>query len=327
MISGLNITGTVYINAPNVTISDCKITSSDYWVVIVKSGITGAVVENCEINGTGSGPQGQAGIAGQGTFLKNEIYNVENGIDVRGDHTVIQDNYIHDLNVSGDPHYDGVQISGGLSDITVRHNTVFVPGSATSAVYITNDFGSINGVVVDNNQLAGGGYTVYSDEKARNSGQITGVEFTNNKLVKGYYGYDAIANNSVVWQGNTDVASGMTVLVNNTLSSTPTSPSSPTLPATPAAPTIASFSNDSGVAGDKITSDNTLTLTGTAAVNSTVKMFDGATQIGTATANGSGAWSYTTATLPDGNHNLTAKVTDATGNTSAASAVLAVKIQ
>ena len=90
----------------------------------------------------------------------------------------------------------------------------------------------------------------------------------------------------------------------------------------PSAPTIASFSTDSGTVGDGITNDNTLTLTGTAAANSTVKVFDGATQIGTATANGSGAWSYTTGTLPNATHSFTATATDAAGNTSAASAAL-----
>ena len=54
----------------------------------------------------------------------------------------------------------------------------------------------------------------------------------------------------------------------------------PSAPTAPAAPVIATFSTDSGVAGDHITNDNTLTLTGTAAANSTVKVFDGATQIG-----------------------------------------------
>ena len=65
----------------------------------------------------------------------------------------------------------------------------------------------------------------------------------------------------------------------------------------PVAPTIASFSTDSGVVGDGITNDNTLTLTGTAEANATVKVYDGATLLGSATANGSGAWSYTTAAL------------------------------
>ena len=48
---------------------------------------------------------------------------------------------------------------------------------------------------------------------------------------------------------------------------------------------ITSFSTDSGVAGDHITNDSTLTLTGTAAANATVKVYDGATLLGTATAN------------------------------------------
>ena len=61
---------------------------------------------------------------------------------------------------------------------------------------------------------------------------------------------------------------------------------------------IASFSTDSGTVGDGITNDNTLTLTGTAEANSTVKVFDGATLLGSAVANGSGAWSFTTGTLP-----------------------------
>ena len=92
--------------------------------------------------------------------------------------------------------------------------------------------------------------------------------------------------------------------------------------AAPAAPAIASFSTDTGTVGDGITSDNTLTLTGTAEANSTVKVYDGATLLGSATANGSGAWSYTTGALSNGAHSLTATATDAAGNTSAASAAL-----
>ena len=78
--------------------------------------------------------------------------------------------------------------------------------------------------------------------------------------------------------------------------------------------------------GDGITNDNTLTLTGTAEANSTVKVYDGATLLGTVTANGSGAWSYTTAALANGSHSLTATATDAAGNTSAASATLSVTV-
>ena len=76
--------------------------------------------------------------------------------------------------------------------------------------------------------------------------------------------------------------------------------------APPVRPTITSFSPDTGVVGDGITDPAILTLTGTAVANSTVNVYDGATLLGTATANGSGAWSYTTAPLPDGVHSFTA---------------------
>ena len=103
-------------------------------------------------------------------------------------------------------------------------------------------------------------------------------------------------------------------------------PAAPTDTAAPAAPTIASFSTDSGTVGDHITNDATLTLTGTAEANSTVNVLDGAKQLGSASANASGAWSYTTAALANGAHSLTATASDAAANTGAASAALSVTI-
>src|SRR6185369_5139481 len=96
--------------------------------------------------------------------------------------------------------------------------------------------------------------------------------------------------------------------------------------AAPVVPTIASFSTDSGTVGDGITNDNTLTLTGSAEANATVKVYDGVTLLGSATASGAGAWSFTTAALTNGAHSLTATATDVAGNTSAASGALSVTI-
>jgi hypothetical protein len=94
----------------------------------------------------------------------------------------------------------------------------------------------------------------------------------------------------------------------------------------PAAPRIAAFTPDTGAVGDKITSASDLTLSGIAEAGSTVKLFDGSTQIGTARANTSGAWSIATSKLATGTHNFTAKATDAAGNTSSASSVLSIKV-
>jgi hypothetical protein len=94
----------------------------------------------------------------------------------------------------------------------------------------------------------------------------------------------------------------------------------------PAVPVIASFATDSGVVGDGITNDNTLTLTGTAPANNTVNVLYDGKQIGTTMTNASGAWSYTTGTLVDGKHSFTATDTNSSGSTSAPSSALVVTV-
>lgn len=96
----------------------------------------------------------------------------------------------------------------------------------------------------------------------------------------------------------------------------------PSAPSTP----ILNGASDTGISnGDGITSDTTPTFTGVAESGSTVKIYDGATLLGSVTATG-GTWSYTTTTLSEGSHSITATATDAAGNVSAASAGRVVTI-
>ncbi|NIJ42558.1 VCBS repeat-containing protein [Parvibaculum indicum] len=87
----------------------------------------------------------------------------------------------------------------------------------------------------------------------------------------------------------------------------------------PGTPAITGFSDDTGAPDDGHTSDDTLTLTGTAEANMTVEIFDGATSLGTATADGAGNWSFETQPLADGSHTFTARAEDAAGNKSPSS--------
>ena len=77
--------------------------------------------------------------------------------------------------------------------------------------------------------------------------------------------------------------------------------------------------------GDGITNATTLTLTGNATANSTVTVYDGTTQLGTATVDANGAWNFATGTLAKGSHSFTATDT-LSGVTSAASTALAVTV-
>jgi hypothetical protein len=64
-----------------------------------------------------------------------------------------------------------------------------------------------------------------------------------------------------------------------------------------------------------------LTLVGTAVANSTIVVYDGSTQLGTATTNSSGDWTCTTSALADGAHSFTATAT-ISGSTSVASSAV-----
>ena len=207
VISGLDIKGNVYINAPNVTIENCRITDANWAVVQIKSGVAGTVIQNCEINGVGT-VEGSCGISGQGTFIGNNIYNVENGINLTGSAT-IEGNFIHDLKAAGSPHYDGIQIDGGVSNVTISDNTVIAPSGGVSAIMIDNYFGAISNIKVDGNLLAGGGFTVYTDAQF-NSNPITGVSFTNNHMKSGGYGITNFNKTSPTYTGN--VNDGATLL-------------------------------------------------------------------------------------------------------------------
>ncbi|CAN7627846.1 Ig-like domain-containing protein [Phenylobacterium sp. LjRoot225] len=67
-------------------------------------------------------------------------------------------------------------------------------------------------------------------------------------------------------------------------------------------------------------------LTGLADAGVTIRVYNGATQLGTAVADESGAWSFTLGRLADGPYKLTATAVDAEGHVSAASEILSFKV-
>ena len=89
--------------------------------------------------------------------------------------------------------------------------------------------------------------------------------------------------------------------------------------------TLAASSDTGSSDSDGYTSDTTPKLTGTADAGSTVSIYDGATLLGTAKANGGGVWNFN-ANLADGTHDLTAVATDKVGNVSDPSSGLLVTV-
>lgn len=147
---GYHFTGTVAINATNVTIKNS-------WIESAGSGITVSVgssvtVQDTEIQCGGPGTKGLDDDGSTGiTLTRVNIHSCEDGMLV-GDHLTVQDSYIHDLAVGGGSHNDGIQEYAG-SDVTIVHNHIL--GADTSALNYCNSAGcpSNSGVLVQHNLL------------------------------------------------------------------------------------------------------------------------------------------------------------------------------
>jgi hypothetical protein len=137
----------------------------------------------------------------------------------------------------------------------------------------------------------------------------------------------ATANGTGQWTATTQALSDAT----HNLTATDTNASGTSAPSTafavtvdthaPGAPTMAAYSQ-AGAAVGPTTTLNDLLLKGTAEAGSTIDVFDGGKQIGTAPTNTAGNWSYDTGQLANGSHSFTAKAIDAAGNVGSASTAL-----
>jgi hypothetical protein len=228
--------------------------------------------------------------------------------------------YVNNLIYNGHPqpgpaHLNYLQFGGGVATLVdVEHNTAYQTSNSGGEMWQFYDYagGSIkNAIFAYNTAIAAGGNGTF--EQGSQMGYLIhgGYNPTYGSANPGT-AHDNYFDPSTSWgpfysgsfQGwtvtnNYDLVTGKIINVDN----------SEVAATGPSAPTIIGFSPDTGVVGDGITDANAITLTGTAAASSAVKVFDGLTQIGTATANPSGAWSISTPTLADGKHSFTATTT------------------
>ena len=207
--------------------------------------------------------------------------------------------------------------AGNASSVTTAPYTAPPPATPSLASVVDNV-----GAVVGN--IASGGST--DDTTPTLSG--TG---TPGDTIKIYDGATLVATTLVDnlgnWTAPTSVlSSGLHTLSVNAVS--PAGVAGPAVTTTltidnspPAAPLFTNIVDDvapvlGNVANNGVTNDANLLIQGTAEANSTVKIYDGATLLGSATTNGAGAWTFNAPTLADGAHQLSAKAVDAAGNVS-----------
>lgn len=274
------------------------------------------------------------------SWLKNaggDMIQMHNGGQSAG--LVAEYNLIQNAGMASGAHGDYTEFMDGPFTATIMYNTTTQNGGATQGFMVEPDIGSSPGTIVSgeigNNTLTGSVNAFTA---------VTVADIQNTFTVHDNYFDPSSSSSGLAFggvRGGPDDSSSKSVYVHNVNmtngavlqdANAPTSPSGSTSGSTSTgstaliAPVIASFSTDSGAAGDGVTNDSTLELKGTAAAGSTVKIYDGSNQIGQTIATSTGSWDYITQVLSDAKHTLTATAMNSSGQTSVASAALAVTV-
>lgn len=160
----------LYVPASNVTFRDVRIIYTGplngTYTAVTNEGQNNTF-ESVEIDGRSNVDRAITG-TGTGLTVRNcNIHHVGNGLEIPGPF-LVEDNYIHDIySPPGTSwHADGIQNTGGATandNITIRHNTIILTGNETGAISVNGTATNpATNVLVENNLLAGGSYTMYS---------------------------------------------------------------------------------------------------------------------------------------------------------------------
>jgi hypothetical protein len=207
VIDGQDIEDCIVVEAPDVTITRSRIRCESYYPLRVVDGGS-LLVEDTEIDGLGF-TDAICIASGNYTAVRVDCHGVGDGFRV-GDNTVVTDSFAHALVTCDGCHNDAVQATGG-AHIVLRHNTLENPYSQTSCIMLGNEFGPLTDVLVQDNLLNGGGYTVYG---GGSDSDVDNIRILGNRFQRapagfwpdgGYYGpvahYDPTRPGNQ-WSGN-----------------------------------------------------------------------------------------------------------------------------
>jgi hypothetical protein len=228
-LTGLRIPGTVNVSANNVTLNDISITvGGDSSTTGDSYGVTldntaNVTIENSNIQGTNT----TTGRMGEGIkdvytdstgtqVLKNNIQKTDTAIQLY--QGLIKGNYIHNLGLIDGDHVNGITTNGDIGTFDIENNTILNKFNQTDAIGLFQDFGVVANVTINNNYLAGGGYTIYGGDGS--IGQSYNIKVTNNRISTMYFpnggqwgpvAYFDDQGPGNTWSGNTWAGSGKTI--------------------------------------------------------------------------------------------------------------------
>lgn len=200
VIENAMISGRITVQADNVVLRNVYIKTNDYYGILVYG--KNLLIEDVTVEGGST-----AGIAatsgGQFTARRVNVFGGEDGVRL-ADNCKLYDSYVHDLAGGADSHFDSVT-ADGYTGWEIVHNTILNQNSQTAAVWVGDPRYSPSEGLLENNLLAGGGYTIYAGHGTGSGIRVINNQFSTRYFPKcGSYGYLAkweSAGNT--WTGNT----------------------------------------------------------------------------------------------------------------------------
>lgn len=186
VVEGIDLTGTIHVAANNVTIRNVRLRwpagvvagAGDFAMISMERAYSGLRVEDCDISGGGEVYKAVA--AWTVAVRRCNIHEIGHGVETSSNF-VVEDNWIHGTTDGGKGwHVDGVIVSVGSNGV-VRHNRISLedPAGATATVGLWAELGPVSNMLVENNLLAGGSYSIYAMPV---TDSMTGVRFVNNRF-------------------------------------------------------------------------------------------------------------------------------------------------
>lgn len=168
VIENLDVSGTIKVEAKDVTIRNCRIDGgggSAYGIHALYA--TNLTIEKVEIVRNTS-----AGVYGRNFTLTEANIHEQGGDGIKAEgNNLIEKCWIHHLGMIEGAHADGSQTRGG-SNIVFRHNFFDMPSPSSpngegppyksnATFFIGAETSDISGVIIEDNLLNGGNYTIY----------------------------------------------------------------------------------------------------------------------------------------------------------------------
>lgn len=205
VLDSLEISGRVLIDAEDVTIrrSEIRGSGSGFGVRVVSGSVT---IEDSEIHGFEYGI-----VFGGYTARRVDIHSMSVDGVLLGSGSTVEDSYIHDFTPAPGAHADGAQLQdAGAHDVIVRGNTIDLASpevhsgyGGNSAIILKPDLGELGpgGVVVEDNYLNGGNYTLYLTHDSQGR-ELADVTIQGNRFGRVHrYGPRSV-DTPCIWTGN-----------------------------------------------------------------------------------------------------------------------------